>query len=205
MPRAKSDEKENQKAILRTWLESVRDSTGLSWEQIGKRAQLDPSNLTRFIKPDSKTSIGLETIRKISKVFGIPAPVQLGLEPRFTGFGEHELVHWKPEAADRMPLSNNTDWWEVRTNLLELQGFMVGDKIAVDLNRKVHDGDIVVAQAEHGPNGEVETILRKYEMPFLVCRTANHNYPKPEIVDGRRIIIMGVVTLLRREVAASAA
>lgn len=195
---SKTTERDEMRATLRAWLESVREKTGLSWEKIGKQSGVDPSNLTRFMKPEARTGLGLETIRRITQTFGIPVPENVGIEAPQRAFREPELKPWRHQtmAATRVN-SNNIDWWTIRTNLLDLDGIIPGDKVAIDLSRAAEPGDIVVAQAQRGH--EVETIIRKYEPPFLTCHTTARAYPRPEMVDGDRIVIMGTVVALQRD------
>jgi len=206
LPRSSTQDREAERAILRDWLESLRESTQLSYEQIGRRAGLDPSNLTRFVKPGSTTGIGLGTIRKISKEFSVPPPpIGADFESKPAGFSDRELSPWQPNEDPAKDHRNGIDWWEVGTNLLELDGIYRGDKIEVDMNRHPQEGDIVIAQVETNGGRNALTILRRYEPPYLICRTFTQRSPRPEIVDNRRVIIMGVVVSLKRQMTHSAA
>jgi transcriptional regulator with XRE-family HTH domain len=199
------DDKETLKDVLRQWLATVRKSTGWSFERIAREADVSPTTLTRFMKPDYPHLLGLDTIRKIAAATRIAAPSELGIELKPSGFGESELKHWAPAPEnlnDTTILSNSVDWWEVRSFLLDLEGLLPGDKIAVDLNKRAQPGDIVMAQVESQGGRDVETVLRKYEPPMLTCRTTQRDYPGPEFVDGARVIIMGVAVSLRREMRA---
>lgn len=201
MPRPPADDKDTLKEVLRRWLDSVRGATGWSFERIAREADVSPTTLTRFMKPDYPHLLGLDTIRKISTITRIAAPIELGVELP-TGFAEAELRHWTPAPEtlnEASPPASGVDWWEVRSYLLDLEGLLPGDKIAVDLNRQAQPGDIVMAQVERQGGRDVETVLRKYEPPMLTCRTTQRDYPGPEFVDGARVIIMGVAVSLRRE------
>lgn len=202
MPRQQTDDKDAVKKRLRGWLETVRKATGWSFERIAREAEVSPTTLTRFMKPDYPHLLGLDTIRKISATTRIAAPIELGIEVTQPGFAESELRHWSPapeELEDTSMPASGIDWWEVRSYLLDLEGLLPGDKIAVNLNRQAQPGDIVMAQVESPGGRDVETVLRKYEPPMLTCRTTQRDYPGPEFVDGARVIIMGVAVSLRRE------
>ena len=195
-------DKDALKETLRDWLNGVRKTTGWSFERIAREAEVSPTTLTRFMKPDYPNLLGLDTIRKISTATRVAAPGELGIDVKPSGFAESELRHWTPapeelKSADH--LASGVDWWEVRSLLLDLEGLLPGDKIAVDLNRQAQPGDIVLAQVESKSGNEVETVLRKYEPPMLTCRTTQREYPGPEFVDGSRVIVMGVAVSLRRE------
>lgn len=94
------------------------------------------------------------------------------------------------------------DWWIINSWLLDLDGILKGDRVAFDLNRRPKPGDIVVAQQTDGD--EVHTVIRKFEPPMLTCRTTQRDYPRAVYVDGERVIIMGTMIALRREVASAA-
>lgn len=194
------DNKDALKTTLRNWLDGVRKTSGWSFERIAREADVSPTTLTRFMKPDYPHLLGLDTIRKIATATQIAAPGELGIETTPTGFGESELKQWIPAPNDlRDTLASGVDWWEVRSYLLDLEGILPGDKIAIDLNRRAQPGDIVMAQVESKGGQDVETVLRKYEPPMLTCRATQRDYPGPEFVDGARVIIMGVAISLRRE------
>jgi hypothetical protein len=202
LPRPPADDKDALKEVLRRWLDSVRGATGWSFERLAREADVSPTTLTRFMKPDYPHLLGLDTIRKISAITRIAAPMELGIELTPTGLAEAELRHWTPAPDtlnDAAPPASGVDWWEVRSYLLDLEGLLPGDRIAVDLNRQAQPGDIVMAQVERQGGRDVETVLRKYEPPMLTCRTTQRDYPGPEFVDGYRVIIMGVAVSLRRE------
>jgi len=190
------------KETLRDWLKGVRKTTGWSFERIAREADVSPTTLTRFMKPDYPNLLGLDTIRKISTATRVAAPGELGIEVKPSGFAESELRHWTPapeELKNADELASGIDWWEVRSLLLDLEGLLPGDKIAVDLNRQAQPGDIVLAQVESKSGTDIETVLRKFEPPMLTCRTTQREYPGPEFVDGSRVIVMGVAISLRRE------
>ena len=199
-------DKDALKETLRGWLDGVRKTTGWSFERIAREADVSPTTLTRFMKPDYPHLLGLDTIRKIAAATRIAAPNELGIEVTPSGFAESELRHWTPapeEFHDADRLASGVDWWEVRSYLLDLEGLLPGDKFAVDLNKRAQPGDIVMAQVESKNGNEVETVLRKYEPPMLTCRTTQRDYPGPEFVDGSRVIVMGVAISLRREMRGS--
>ena len=199
MTRPATGDKDALKETLRDWLDGVRKTTGWSFERIAREADVSPTTLTRFMKPDYPHLLGLDTIRKIAAATRINAPGELGIEAATTGFGE-ELKHWAPAPEDlHDALASGIDWWEVRSYLLDLEGLLPGDKIAIDLKHQAQPGDIVMAQVESKGGQEVETVLRKYEPPMLTCRTTQRHYPGPEFVDGARVIIMGVAVSMRRD------
>jgi len=91
LKRSQSAQREEVKAALRIWLESVRARSGDSWEQIGVKSSVSPTNITRFMKPGSISGIGIETIRKVAATYGIAPPSELSLDFLASpGFSEPE-------------------------------------------------------------------------------------------------------------------
>lgn len=205
LKRAQTAQREDVKAALRIWLESVRAQSGDSWEQIGNKSNVSPTNITRFMKPGSNTGLGIETIRKVAATYGITPPSGLALDfLAAAGMNEPEALHWEgpAPAEDRRPGKNGIDWWVMNSWLLDLEGILKGDRLAFDLNRQPKPGDIVVAQQTE--NGEVSTVIRKFEPPMLTCRTTQRDYPRAAYVDGDRVIIMGTMVALRRDMVSAA-
>jgi len=205
LKRAQTAQREDVKAALRIWLESVRAASGDSWEQIGVKSNVSPTNITRFMKQGSNSGIGIETIRKVAATYRISPPSALALDfLASAGFSEPEARRWEAGTidADAAARKNGVDWWVVNSWLLDLDGILKGDKVAFDLNRQPRPGDIVIAQMTEG--NEVQTIIRKFEPPMLTCRTTQRDYPRAVYVDGDRVVIMGVMIALRRDMAAAA-
>lgn len=181
----------------REWLNQVIRKTGMTANAIAKKAGVNASNLHKLLRdPEWPHALSDATKRKISNATGVPVPGGLPGKDLPGGFYDTEITPWQPNSRDELPATreNNADWWQVQSRLLDLEGFMPGDAVLVDLNEAPRTGDVVVAQVSSGDGREVETVFRKYEAPFLTCRTTQARYPRPELVDGERVIIMGVVT-----------
>lgn len=192
----------------REWLNHVSESTGWSINAIAKRARVSVANLNKLVnQPDFPHPMS-ETVKiKISRATGIDLP---GDEPKATpsapkqGMKEPEARPFVLQSAD-IERKNGVDWWKINTNLLDAEGILSGDLVEIDLNATPKPNDCVIAQMTVGGGKEVETIVRKFEPPMLTCHTVARQYPKPEYVDGERIIIMGVVTEVRRVLRSTAA
>lgn len=201
------DIRESLRDESREWLQRVCDSTGLTVSAIAKKAGVSDSNLRKLMRePDWPHPLSDAVKRKISAATGVPLPGEQ--RPRqVPGLAEPDVRHYQPGPAEEIPFSgrNGADWWSVETKLLNLEGYMPGDLVLVDLNETPRSGDVVVAQVTQSGNGKVETVFRKYEPPFLTCRTTEASYPRPELVDGERVIVMGVVVSAWRKRARNAA
>lgn len=87
------------------------------------------------------------------------------------------------------------DLWTVRSAALELDGYLIGDRILVDTNaaERVRAGDVVVAQAYDVQRASADTLLRRYEPPVLVSRSPDRTTRRAHVVDGSTVMIRGRV------------
>lgn len=187
----------------REWLREVIESTGKTPNAIAKKAGVSVANLGKLLNQADWPHPLSETVKlKISRAWDVPLPGAPMATPKkeSRGFAEPEAVRYRPEPGQMLPQAtgNGLDWWELRTNFLDLEGLLPGDKVLIDLNRPAKNNDIVIAQLTV-ESGRVETIIRKFEAPMLTCHSTSRVYPRPEFVDGERVIIMGVVAEARRK------
>ncbi|MDZ4382836.1 MAG: hypothetical protein U0942_16005 [Parvibaculum sp.] len=201
------DLRESLRDESREWLQTVIATTGLSVSAIASKAGVSGSNLRKLMRePDWPHPLSDAIKRKISAATGVALPGE-SRPSRMPGLSEPEVRQYQPAPDEDMPFSerNGADWWKVETRLLNLEGYLPGDAVLVDMNETPRANDIVVAQVTQQGSQKVETVFRKYEPPFLTCRTTDASYPRPELVDGDRVIVMGVVVSAWRKRARSAA
>lgn len=91
--------------------------------------------------------------------------------------------------------SEKTYALEVMSNALVLSGIMIGDIVISELDKPVKSGDIVVVQ--HYTNNETETLLRKYQPPYLVPHSSNPEFKRLHEERSNVHIISPVVKLVR--------
>lgn len=185
---------------LREWLDRVSKKTGLKLTPLANHIGVSPSTLTRIPKPDYKGLPSTDTIAKLVDASGIPAPASI-MGGETVGFHDTEASPYFPN-HQILPkirvIANNTDTWQVHTDLLNLCGILPGDFIELDMNRQPMAGDLVMAQI-YSDNGSAESVARKFDPPFLVALTTNTNPPKPVYVDHEHATILGVITASWRE------
>jgi phage repressor protein C with HTH and peptisase S24 domain len=68
---------------------------------------------------------------------------------------------------------------EVRDDSMNLAGYIPGDFVLSDLRMECQPGDIVIAQRYEGMGAE--TIIRRYEPPFLLAHSLNPSHRQLEI------------------------
>jgi hypothetical protein len=83
------------------------------------------------------------------------------------------------------------------SNILALQGVRPGDIVIIDRAATPKAGDLVAAQVIDGT--DVRTIYRLYQPPNLVAAGFDPASVRPELVDGERVSIAGVMTDLLRK------
>lgn len=192
------------------WVQAILDHNRWSQTELARQAGLDPSMLSRFLRETTPGSrLNTHTIEAIERVGGITAfETEAPAAPR--GFSESEAMPFNP-AGD--PLAgavsairagrNGVDAWVMKSRALEHAGVMPGDVLVVDLNGLPRDGDLVCAQVYNFQRGTAETVLRRFQPPYLLVRSTDPRIdPKPLYVDGERVVIVGVVIRSMRERAA---
>ena len=189
--------------------------TGWSITELARRAGLNHSTLSRFMKSGRDGHVLRQrTIRQIEQASGLifgtlPLP---GPAPRQAlGFAEAEASPLRPEAGDPMGElvqaaiggRNTYDPWLLRSRALEGLGYRPGDVLIVALGETPRPGDVVCAQVYDWSRGTAETLFRLYQPPCLVAVTGEASLLRPFIVDDAATAIKGVVvTQLRGRSAA---
>lgn len=84
---------------------------------------------------------------------------------------------------------------EVNSNALVLSGFMIGDVIISELDKEIRPGDVVVVQ--HFNNNQSETLLRKYQPPYLVPHSSNPEFKRLHEERSNVRMISPVIKLVR--------
>lgn len=84
---------------------------------------------------------------------------------------------------------------EVTSNALVLSGFMIGDVVISELDREIRPGDVVVVQ--HYNNDIAETLLRKYQPPYLVPHSSNPEFKRLHEDRSNVRMISPVIKLVR--------
>jgi len=204
--------------MQREWLRSVITETGIKPTPLAAMAGVATSTLTRFLEEDADNPHALHptTIEKVARATGIAPPaVASAPSKRFVrGFRDDGV---KFDAADHpegiaieIALKalkagrNNAEAWTLRSRSLEAAGYFPGDVVLVDHGRHPQPGDIVCAQVYDHSGEAKETAFRFYEPPSLVALSYDPAFRKPMMLDPERVVVMGVVTNLIRNVKAVA-
>lgn len=203
----RKDPRHSAATAYREWLADLPRLTGMSLTAIAKDLGMAASTLTRPLKPgDPGTSTGnARTIDRIISRYGVPPPQffpDRKVPPR--GLME-DAVPYAADAGDALTQAlraliggrNNIDAWTLRTRSLELEGFMPGDVVLVDLSARPQPGDAVCAQVYDWARMKAETVMRVFEsagaINLLMTRTMDPGLQKPLVIDNERVVVKGVV------------
>ncbi len=183
------------------WVEAILTHKGWSRTKLAREAGVDPSTLSKFLSdPDNKAQLQTNSVDKITAVGGID-PYQTAVPSRPQGLAESEAEPFFLETASpivELAVSalkqdhNGIDPWVMRSRALEHEGYLPGDILMVDLNVGPKSGDAVCAQV-YDRQGKAETVIRIYDDPFLISASSDPEVRKPLLVDGDRVVILGVV------------
>lgn len=179
------------------WLRQVIADTGLSASRIAKLAGVSDTTLTRFLNDDSyEGALTPLTLARIQEITGKAAP---GAP---TGFAE-DAEPWSGDDETASALAAlvggraNAHAMTLRAESLMMVGYRPGDILIVDMAATPRAGDVVCAQIEQGVGAR--TVFRVYQPPMLVAAGVDPLAARPDLIDGERVRIAGVVTdALRR-------
>jgi transcriptional regulator with XRE-family HTH domain len=203
-------------------LRSVIKRTGSTQAEFAKLAGTTQgwiSDLLAGAEPSVPTLIALAKAGGVSLqwlAIGKPVPVtslgggidygDAGLAPvseAASGFGEAEAERYllEPQRHDvdraiaAFQDGRDIDTWRLRTNALDLSGYLPGDIVVVERKREAGPGDVVVAQTKAKRPADVRTIWRIYAPPVLMPASSDRSLLPTPLAEA---IPIGVVTGLFR-------
>lgn len=189
---------------LSAYLKRVRAERGWSMNKTGEIAGVSKTTISRNENrpPDYSYLLSTRSIQKIARASGIAPPPELsvGANGKAVGFAEPEVTPID-DGQDKYGEEENPNQsrWVINGRTLELAGFVPGDVVTIDQAVPAVAGDIVCAQIYS--HGTAETVIRRYNPPYLVVATADPAAMalEPEHVDGRNVTIKGTVIRTVRE------
>lgn len=180
---------------IRRWLERILDLRGWNAAELARQAGVSPSTIGRALKGE-KFVMTTATLSKIADAGQIALPTEITGSVR--GMAEPEATPYGGLVPDSLDQKDNLDNWQLGARSLDLIGFLPGDIVQVDRKAQARTGDVVCVQI-YDQHGGAETVFRSYEPPYVTTRTSDAgSHRKPQIVDGERVLIMGVVVKLVR-------
>lgn len=212
-PQMRSGSKSNSRQAIqeleRAWLRALENGRRLSLSQIAREAGLSDTTLTRMFHKGYSGTLSTMTRKRLCETYGVPTPEEWEAagRPPVGGLAE-EAVPYQPgrgdadtDAAVRALLHGRkgVDAMVLKTRSLEDAGYLPGDVVILDTTLPAKDRDLVCAQVYEA--GGATTVWRRYDAPYITDLTRNPDARKaPELVDGKRVFIVGVVVgMVRRK------
>lgn len=186
---------------------------GITSEDLGRAIGRDRTVISkiysgnRVLKPEEvpalAAALGL-TVEEVIDHAGLGQPeiVRRITQPGLSE-GEATPFDWRTHKADEATLSAafglnrpGIEAWAVKGTSMDLAGYMDGDIMVVDRNRadRARAGDDVLAQIYDLAAGAARTVFRRYDPPFIYAISTRQAELRPQLVDGQRVVIVGVVT-----------
>jgi hypothetical protein len=196
--------------LHRDWLRRLPELTGKSRTAIADEIGIARTTLTKPLKPtDPGTStLNATTIEKIVIRYGIPGPgsaddpgvipgkkaaLAQDAQPYVASEGGSFETAVRALVGDRM----NVKPWRIETRAVEMEGYLPGDVVLVELGAKPHHGDIVCAEVFDLERGRADTVMRVFEeagpVKLLVAKTMDPKLQRSLVVDGDRVAVRGVL------------
>lgn len=194
--------------LHRDWLRRLPEWTGKSRTRIADETGIARTTLTNPLKPNDPgtSTLNATTIDKIVRKYSVPPPgseatVLAAKSPR--AFQE-DAVPYRPgqdglSGALEMLREGRfgVDPWTLKSRSLELEGYLPGDIVLVDLNATPRHGDAVCAQVYDFQSMRAETVMRIFEnagpIRLLVAKTMDPDLQRPLVIDDDRVAVKGVI------------
>lgn len=176
------------KAEIADWLAVHMKRTGLSMNEIAKRAGLGVATISRMADGATLLLPKIEHLLIVASVLKAPVPQVFQEYANSAGFEEPGLERFEgPAEAETNP---NISRWTVRDTSLQSLGYMPGDIVVARADLDARDGDVVVCNL-YSPGGfAAVTALRLYKAPYLVTMSpfpadaATHELGKNAAIHG---------------------
>lgn len=192
----------------RDWLRKLPEWTGKSRTRIADETGIARTTLTKPLKSDDPgtSTLNATTIDRIVRKYGVPPPgsqadVIAAKAPR--QLHEDASPYQPYEDALRAAIEAlrqgraGVDPWTLKSRSLELEGFLPGDVVLVDLSAQPQHGDAVCAQVYDFQTMRAETVMRIFEsagpVRLLVAKSMDPELQRPLVIDDDRVVVKGVI------------
>jgi hypothetical protein len=194
---------DKQRAYIKDTLRELR----LTPTALARAIGAAPSTFTRFLgEPDgSERTMHAATLDKIEQLRQVNSdqPYLTREQGQWASLREEALqfVAESDEVSRAVKAligdRNGIDPWLLRTRALELDGYLPGDIVLVDLNATPRPGDAVCAQVYDRGHSRAETVMRQFQhagaVNLLLPRSLDPSVQRPLVVDNDRVLIRGVL------------
>lgn len=182
------------------WLQEVLSHTGWNAARLAREAGLAPSTISRGIDPDSKFVPTIPTLQAVARAAKMAPPAELDPSMPQPGLAEAEIV--VIEAIKQwcgLTLTPNQWVARVTSRVLDLLGLLPGDEVLLDQAETAQSGDIVCVQVYNLERGNADTVLRRYDPPYVTTETTDPvARARPLLIDNERAKVMAVMIRMTR-------
>ena len=190
------------------WIRAVASHMNLSLSDLALKSGLAASTVTRYANDTTNTAtVTQRTIEAIEAYSGVPRNTMPGgrrpglAEPDALPFelARTDVAEWIGNAIAAIKAGRNgVDAWIMKSWSLDLAGVLPGDVVVMDMNRRARAGDVVCAQVYDYASGSAETVIRRYDPPYLTSHSGKLGPQKPLQVDDDTVAVRGVMVGLMR-------
>lgn len=179
---------------LRAWIREMSESSGHAFSKMAAEIAVDESTITRFMNdPKTKIVLSFVTIRKLAKRYRSLPPVDVG--PGMEG-----RIYYLPDvtqidAEQGITLTKDQTLWRLKSNVLQIAGYMPGDTLLVDHSIDPGAGSAVLA-SDH-TSAKPCTVFRIFRSPFLISASPSAGIPEPLLI-GKMAKVTGVIVKVWR-------
>lgn len=196
--RSRADLRDQQK----DWLETAIRRSGLTASKLAAVSGVSDTTLTRFLNETHGGLLSPLTIERVAEATGMALPGQKGgttkhLTDQGAVLGYENAPPEIVAALESLTAGrDHIQVWRCGTDELALARIHSDDYLVVDHGAAAAPNDIVLAKVNDGAT--IRTVFRMYQPPLLVGAAVDPTAVRPEIVDGARVAILGVVINLLR-------
>ena len=190
------------------WLRQVMAHAGETPTSLARRANLATTTLTRFMNDPDSSMLSMRTLTKIAHAIGVPVMQKPGSsDPRRVTAVTNETQIFAPAdppsfldkaVSALLDASPSQQAWILGNDNLRLSGYLRGDILIVDANSEPEAGQVVCVELSQWERGQVRTVFRVYQHPYVIPAGVDPALWKPLIVDKDQVKIKGTVVAMVR-------
>lgn len=195
-------------------LKELLEEFGITQTQIAQLLKRDRAVITNLMQ--GKRNLKADEAVTIANFLKVPVTEILGVDKLASGFSEPAMIPFQHAPSgeackSRHVVKKKGKYFleveqvstpkmfalEVRDDSLNLSGFLPGDIVIADTERKIAGGDVVIIQHYDDARDTAETILRRYQPPMLLAHSTRAEFLPLKEKDKSVRVIAPVLKLMR--------
>ncbi len=190
------------------WIAQLMAEHNVTASELARRAGLAESTLTRLMSDTGSGNLPREgTIAKIERAFNTRRPViqTTNIPAGARGVIQDPRVSTKEIAGILSAAAANDlsalEAYMVADRALDLKGYMPGDVLLIDTEKRPENGDIVAVSFGSPTQSTGRVSLRIYDTLFLISHSTDDSLRRPILNEPGRVQLVGVVQMAVRRPA----